>query len=239
MSFFPTFFGAILGPIWLPFSGPKIFIFFWKISQNWREGNRTPPFYKAFSSKRAPDPQNVPKWSPKCSQNASQNVPKRPPNVSFSVPLRAFFATMPLRHLETYGASWLARLVGLGVTAKIRRASGQRRCRPWGVSPSSPIVLEFFNLIYQVDSTRLIKLRYFDLSKYFRGPNRPKYYSPRERINVPQGLFGAHFPLKTNFQVCSLQASFFASDFHCFRSSFWKEIRCPGTPKNATKHFPG
>ena len=30
VSFFPTFFGAILGPIWLPFSGPKISIFFFK-----------------------------------------------------------------------------------------------------------------------------------------------------------------------------------------------------------------
>ena len=33
VSFFPTFFGAILGPIWLPFSGPKIRIFFSKISK--------------------------------------------------------------------------------------------------------------------------------------------------------------------------------------------------------------
>ena len=119
VSFFPTFFGAILGPIWLPFSGPKIGIFFSKISKNRRLQKATPPLYKAFSSKRAPDPQNVPKRSPKCSQNASQNVPKRPPNVSSSVPPRAFFATMPLRHLETYGACWMAGLVGLGVASRI------------------------------------------------------------------------------------------------------------------------
>ena len=43
VSFFPTFFGAILGPIWLPFSGSKIFIFFPKISKNLREGMVTPP----------------------------------------------------------------------------------------------------------------------------------------------------------------------------------------------------
>ena len=119
MSFFPTFFGAILGPIWLPFSGPKISIFCSKISKNRCLQKATPPLYKASASKRAPDPQNVPKRSPKCSQNASQNVPKRPPNVSSSVPLRAFFATMPLRHLETYGACWLAGLVGLGVATRI------------------------------------------------------------------------------------------------------------------------
>ena len=31
VSFFPAFFGAILGPIWLPFSGPKISFFSSKI----------------------------------------------------------------------------------------------------------------------------------------------------------------------------------------------------------------
>ena len=43
VSFFPTFFGAILGPIWLPFSGPKIFIFFSKIKKNRRHQKTTPP----------------------------------------------------------------------------------------------------------------------------------------------------------------------------------------------------
>ena len=119
VAFFPSIFGAILGPIWLLFSGPQNCIFFSKISTNRRVQKATPPFYKALSSKRAPDPQNVPKRSPKCSQNAAQNVPKRPPNVFSSVPPRAFFATMPLRHLETYGACWLAGLVGLGVASRI------------------------------------------------------------------------------------------------------------------------
>ena len=131
VSFFPTFFGALLGPIWLRFSGPKISNFFPKISQNLRLQMSHPPLYKAFSSKRAPDPQNVPKRTPKCSQIASQNVPKRPPNVSSSVPPRAFFATMPLRHLETYAACWFAGLVGVGAasTIMIGRANGQRRRR--------------------------------------------------------------------------------------------------------------
>ena len=80
VSFFPTFFGAILGPIWLPFSGTKIHIFFPKISKNQRHQNTTPPLYKAFSSKRAPDPQNVPKRSTKCSQNASQNASQEASN---------------------------------------------------------------------------------------------------------------------------------------------------------------
>ena len=90
VSFFPTFFGAILGPIWLPFSGSKIFIFFTKINKNRRDQKRTPPSYKAFSSQHAPDPQNVPKRYPKWSQNAFQNDPKRLQKLLSSVPLRAF-----------------------------------------------------------------------------------------------------------------------------------------------------
>ena len=113
MTFFATFFGAILGPILIIFSGPQIH-FFQLFNNNRRHQNTITPLYKALSSKCAPDAQNVPKRFPKCSQNAPLSVPKRPLKASSSVPLRAFFATMPIRHLEAYAASWFAGLVGIG-----------------------------------------------------------------------------------------------------------------------------
>ena len=69
---------------------------------------------------------------------------------------------------------------------------GQRptACQTPSVSPSSPIVLEFFNLIYEVESTWFIKLRYFDLSKYFRGPQGPQNYFPSPRVNDRHASFG-------------------------------------------------
>ena len=43
VSFFSTFFGALLGPMWLPFSGPKIFIFFSKNYQKPTAPKYNPP----------------------------------------------------------------------------------------------------------------------------------------------------------------------------------------------------
>ena len=75
VSFFPTFFGALLGPIWLPFSGPKISIFFSKISKNRRPQKTPPPFIRHF----LPSALRTPKMCPKGPQNAPKMRPKMSP----------------------------------------------------------------------------------------------------------------------------------------------------------------
>ena len=75
VSFFLTFFGAILGPIWLPFSGPKISNFFSKISKNRRLQKTTPPFIRHF----LPSALRTPKMCPKGPQNAPKMLPKMSP----------------------------------------------------------------------------------------------------------------------------------------------------------------
>ena len=75
VSFFPTFFGALLGPIWLPFSGPKISIFFQKISKNQWQGMIHPSFLRHF----LPSALRTPKMCPKGPQNAPKILPKMSP----------------------------------------------------------------------------------------------------------------------------------------------------------------
>ena len=75
VSFFPTFFGAILGPIWLPFSGPKILIFFQKLAKIDESKKSTLPFIRHF----LPSALRTPKMCPKGPQNAPKMLPKMSP----------------------------------------------------------------------------------------------------------------------------------------------------------------
>ena len=76
VSFFPTFFGAILGPIWLPFSGAKIHIFFFqKLAKTNDTKIQPPPFIRHF----LPNALRTPKMCPKGPQNVPKMLPKMLP----------------------------------------------------------------------------------------------------------------------------------------------------------------
>ena len=72
VPFFPTFFGAILGAIWLPFSGPKNSFFFSKISKNRWHQMRHPFFLRHFLRSAL----RTAKLRPKGSQNGPKMVSK-------------------------------------------------------------------------------------------------------------------------------------------------------------------
>ena len=77
---------SFLVPFYHPFGtfwGPKILNFGNFSVPKPRVRKSTPPFYKLHASKCVPDPQNVPKRSPKCSQNGPKISPEASKSLKF------------------------------------------------------------------------------------------------------------------------------------------------------------